>query len=328
MADYLEKEWAEIKEEKKENIEINTNILLNLDIVKLQESRRTKVTKPKGPKFNCTKCQYMSVFQYQMKVHMYSFHKIDNLNKTLKKSTSSHGSVKRPRSCLKVSKKVEVKPTDDEEEQKEVFIADGVFIEAETSPVKKKSKENEPTNNVINIEPENDEVANEVSQLVENLEDKVRTKEEKIRFILSEKELLENKVKSMRAAHETTLESAQKIEQDKQLLQIEYGKCLKANSLEARESEKAKKDYKECAQQLNFAQRKIEELSEKLKVTEAILQSQEEDDDDRDEDDEDDEDEEDEDDAAKLQNEDDDDYLEDEEQPGQLWQVVQKEKHM
>ena len=71
-----------------------------------------------------------------------------------------------------------------------------------------------------------------------------------------------------------------------------------------------KSDYKECSQQLNFAQRKSEEIAETLRITEAVLQAQEEeegvDNDDN-------------------EKEDDEDFLEDEDRPGTLWQVVQDE---
>ena len=304
MADHFEKEWMEVEEEKKEQIQLNTKILTNLDISKLQESRKTKMTKSKEPTFECNKCNYTSIFQYQMKVHMYSFHKIDNI-KTIKRFSINKGSIKRPRPGLKTNRVEDIKPANEKvDEEVEIFLSN------EASPLKKKSKENEP-----NIEPTNDEVLH----VVENLQDKIRMAEERVRFLESEKGLLETKVNTMRAEHEAEKENARKVEQEKQLLQVEYDKCLKANQIVAKESENIKTEYKEAAQQLNFAQRKIEELVEKLKVTEAILEAQEE----GEEDDEDDE-ENDEDEETKLP-EDDDDYLEDADRPGQLWQVVQKE---
>ena len=112
-------------------------------------------------------------------------------------------------------------------------------------------------------------------------------------------------------------EANNKVEQEKECLHVEYLKCIKANQETTKESDKIKADYKECAQQLNFTQRRLEQVSETLKATEAILQAQEEDDDDADK----------EDDTEDIIEEEDflDDYLEDEDHPGALWQVKQKE---
>ena len=45
MADYLEKDWAEIIENEKDKIESNTKMLANLDINRLQDNKRAKFTK-------------------------------------------------------------------------------------------------------------------------------------------------------------------------------------------------------------------------------------------------------------------------------------------
>ena len=97
LADYLEKEWMEIIETEKEKIEHNTKMLANMDINKFQERKKTKVAKKADLKCTCNLCPYTSKFLYQMKVHMYSYHKNEDI-KSVKKScvkSLSYGAIKK-----------------------------------------------------------------------------------------------------------------------------------------------------------------------------------------------------------------------------------------
>ena len=69
LADYLEKEWAEIIETEKDKIKFNTKMLANLDINKIQKNKRTNIPKKEDMKCTCTMCPYTSKFLYQMKIH-------------------------------------------------------------------------------------------------------------------------------------------------------------------------------------------------------------------------------------------------------------------
>ena len=105
------------------------------------------------------------------------------------------------------------------------------------------------------------------------------------------------------------------------LVKNEYDNLLKASQKLENGKSKTAEDYKVVSMQLGSAQRRIEELSETLKVTEEILKAQEEEDVDNEqaEDEEEDENEEEVVEEAEQQdkNEDDDDedYLEDEDEP-------------
>ena len=50
----------------------------------------------------------------------------------------------------------------------------------------------------------------------------------------------------------TSKEATNKVEQEKEVLRMEYIKCYKENQEAAKETEKVKAKYQECAQQLNF----------------------------------------------------------------------------
>ena len=221
MADYLEKEWAEIIETGKDKIESNTKMLANLDITKLQETKRAKFTKKPDVKCTCTLCPYTSQFLYQMKIHMYSYHQITD-TKSIKKScvkSLSYQSVTKEEAVkrVRIAKPIS---SDKVTEPKDEYIKhyNTPKPSPEPSPVKKKIKEN-PTkevesdkeirsnqneNNVDKIEdanveniPINDEVANEVADLVQNLQNEVEGKERRMTFLESEKHGLENKVKTL-----------------------------------------------------------------------------------------------------------------------------------
>ena len=63
MANYLEKEWHEIIEEKEDVIKNNAKIIASLDIKKLEVQRKTKhKVKESKPKYKCDKCDYLSIF--------------------------------------------------------------------------------------------------------------------------------------------------------------------------------------------------------------------------------------------------------------------------
>ena len=93
------------------------------------------------------------------------------------------------------------------------------------------------------------EVGNEVSLLIQNLQDEIKVKSSRIKFLESEKQGLETKVKSMRTDFDTAKEYTKKVEQEKEILHLEYIKCCKFNKEAAKEMDKVKSDYKECAQQ-------------------------------------------------------------------------------
>ena len=185
--------------------------------------------------------------------------------------------------------------------------------------VKKSIKEDEPNKPVDGdgqkeeSSPKNDDVASEVVVLVDNLENELEGKNKRIKFLESENRLLETKVKTLKSEVKASKEATNKVEREKELLHVEYTKCCKANQEAAKETDKVNSEYSECSQQLNFTQRRLEEVAETLRVTEAILQAQEEEDDD------------DTDNTEAGIGEDDDDFLEDEDHPGQLWEVVQQE---
>ena len=75
----------------------------------------------------------------------------------------------------------------------------------------------------------NDDVVSEVALLIENLQKEIKTKDEKVKFVESEKKLLENKVNTMRTLLETSKETFERVERDKEILHMEYMKCLTAN---------------------------------------------------------------------------------------------------
>ena len=348
LADYLEKECMEIIETEKEKIEQNTKMLADIDIKKFQESKKPKVAKKPDLKCTCSLCPYTSQFLYQMKIHMYGYHQNKDI-KSIKKScvkSLSYGAVKKDEAVkrLRIAKTPDQSKenTGDKDEYIQHFITPKTS--PEPSPAKKKVKENplisgdiQTAAQEVNVstketdikkkenesqkegnesekkenESGNNEVANEVGLLIQNLQDDIKVKDSRIKFIESEKQTLEIKVKSMRTEIGTEKESTQKVEREKELLHIEYVKCCKSNKELAKEMDKVKSDYKECAQQLNFAQRKSEELAETLRITEAVMQAQEE--------------EEEDDGDNNEEGVDDEDFLKDEDHPGKLWQVMQEE---
>ena len=279
-----------------------------------------------------------------MKIHMYQYHQITD-TKSVKKScvkSLSHQSVKKEEAVKRVriaSPAISDKTTELKDEYIQHYTTPKTS--PEPSPIKKKIKENptkEDPNNADNESnkfasntikdtgkaevvhgpeegpsPSNDDVANEVAELVQNFQDDIKVKDSRIKFLESEKQGIETKVKMLTTELKLSKEANNKVEQEKEVLHVKYVKCCKANQEASKETEKVKAEYAECAQQLNFSQRRSEQLAETLKVTEAILQAQEEDED------------EEEDNTDAGANEDDDDYLEDEDDPGQLWQVVQQE---
>ena len=121
MADYLEKEWAEIIETGKDKIESNTKMLANHDIKKLQENKRAKFTKKPDVKCTCALCPYTSQFLYQMKINMYLYHQITD-TKSIKKScveslsyqsVTKEEAVKRVRIAKPISSDKVTKPKDE-----------------------------------------------------------------------------------------------------------------------------------------------------------------------------------------------------------------------
>ena len=339
LADYLEKEWVEIIETEKDKITLNTKLLENLDIKKFQENKKTKTGKKAELKCTCTICPYTSKFLYQMRIHMYSYHQNKDITSVKKNCVKplSYGVVKKEDAVKRVRIVTSIDQSKNSIEEKDEYIKhyETPKNSPEPSPVKKKIKENPikeadqkkeaPKQKVDEAEEKkeecnsNDEVANELSLLIQNLQNEIKVKGSRIKFIESEKLGLETKVKTLRTEIDTSKELYHKVIQEKECLHIEYSKCFKSNQEAVKEVEKVRSEYKECAQKLNFAQRKCEELTETLKVTEAVLQAQEEeaeDDEDTNED---------EVDQENSEKEDDEDYLEDEDQPGKLWQVVQDE---
>ena len=88
----------------------------------------------------------------------------------------------------------------------------------------------------------NDDIASEVALLIENLQKELKTKDEKVKCVESEKKLLENKLITMRTLLETSKETFERVERDKELLHMEYLKCLTANKEAVKEIEKIKFD--------------------------------------------------------------------------------------
>ena len=170
-----------------------------------------------------------------------------------------------------IKKKVKENPLDDKnEEQSKRLVEESKKKEEESKKIEEESKFNE--NNGSNP----DEVSNEVSLLIQNLQDEIKVKGQRIKFIESEQQGLETKVKSLKTEVELSKDATKKVTQEKECLHAEYVRCCNANKAAVKGIEKLKSDYKECSQQLNFSQRKSEELAETLKVTEAVLQAQEE----------------------------------------------------
>ena len=298
-----------------------------------------------------------------MKIHMFSYHQVKDLKSVKKTCVKSLPNVlvKTEHAAKRVRISNQVKPSEEKEEYIQHFQTPKAT--PEPSPIKKKVKENPKTEDVsskvflqeanknIGIGSESnkkeveydkkenslenkqnepirkresgtivkddktDEVALEVALLIENLQKEVKAKDEKVKFLESEKKGLESKVLNMRTCLEVSEETVKKVERDKELLHMEYMKCIAANKEAMKETEKLKHDYKECSQKLNFTQRRSDELAESLRVTEAVLQAQEEEEDEDEAEDE----------IVISEDQDDEDFLEDEDQPGVLWQVVPTE---
>ena len=325
MADYLEKEWSEIKEEKKAEIEYNTEVLANLNITKLQNDKKTKPNKAQTakPKFDCPDCDFKSVFKWEIKRHVRVKHNLSinfNSQPTKRPATSPTNSVK-VKKVLRFdeSKNVIAPNVENPSEEEEKHESIDHFRTPPLSPTKTSPNETESGEKNIS----SDTVEEEVSSVIQNLENTLKTKEEKIKYLQSENQQLLNKVNTMRYENEAVKNDGKKKDEELGLVQSEYDNLFKAAQKQDKDKLKVEDDYKEASRQLGSAQRRIEELSETLKVTEEILKAQEE----EEEDDNDDEEEEDSEKAEQnqLQGEDDEDYLEDEDEPGTLWQVAQKE---
>ena len=213
LADYLEKEWAEIMETEKDKIEYNTQMLANLDVNKVQQNKRPNIPKKADMKCTCTICPYKSKFLYQMKIHMYSFHQITD-TKAVKKSCVKP----QPLSFQSVKKELAVKRVriakPEVAEPKDEYIQhyNTPRTTPEQSPVKKKIKEtpSKEGENLLNKEvkksikedepnkpvdgdgqkeessSKNDDVASEVVVLVDNLENELEGKNKRIKFLESE----------------------------------------------------------------------------------------------------------------------------------------------
>ena len=78
-------------------------------------------------------------------------------------------------------------------------------------------------------EDKDDEVASELALLIENLQKELKDKDEKKKIVESEKKSLELKVNNMRTILETSKETFERVEREKELVHMEYMKCLSAN---------------------------------------------------------------------------------------------------
>ena len=320
MADYLEKEWNEIMEEKRSEIEYNTEALANINITKLQNDRKNKPTRAQAakPKFDCTDCDFKSIFKWEIKRHVRISHNISiNFKPNKRPATSPSNSIKVKKVLKFDERKIETllnvsrSSENDKDEQ-----VDNIHTPS-TSPIKKKTKENFDTEKITN----ESSVEVEVSTVIQNLENTVKAKDERIKYVESENQQLLSKNKNMRGENDAMKEAAIKKDQELGLVQSEYDSVFKAAQKLEKDKGKVEEDYKEVSRQLNLSQKRIEMLSETLKVTEEILKAQEEEEEEGDgnlEEEKQTDNEED-----KL-NDDDEDFLEDEEEPGRLWQVAQR----
>ena len=325
MASYLKKEWNEIVEEKKLEIEYNTEALANLNITKMTNEKKTTTKPTKAQeakqKFDCNDCDFKSIFKWEIKRHVRMAHNISIEYKQTKRPATSPSNPKKVGKVLKFAEIQEntKQTTTNEAEANEKDEYIDFFLTPETSPTKNKKQR---ANEVIVKEVGVDTVEEEVTSALHHLENTVKIKQERINYLLSENQQLSNKVNNMRLEKEAMIESDKKKNEELGLVQSEYDSLFKATQKMEKEKAKAEEDYQEVSRQLGSTQKRVEELTETLKVTENILKAQEE------EQDESQDAEEDDDQNVQLPDEDDEDdkdYLEDEDEPGLLWQVKQKE---
>ena len=321
VADYLEKEWNEIKEEKKSEIEYNTEVLANINITKLQNDRRNKPSKAQAakPKYDCTDCDFKSIFKWEIKRHVRISHNLSiNFKPTKRPATSPSNTIKVKKVLKLDENKVEtlLNVSRSSENDKDEYIDN--LNTPTTSPIKKKTKVNVDTEKSTN----ESSVEVEVSSVIQNLESAVKVKDERIKYVESENQQLLNKINIMRGENDELKEAAIKKDQELGLIQVEYDSVFKAAKKMEKDKGKVEEDYKEAATQLNLIQKRNEMLSETLKVTEEILKAQEEEEEDEEDIEEENQTEHEE--NKQKDDDDDEDYLEDEDEPGKLWQVAQR----
>ena len=242
VADYLEKEWADLVQTHKDIIERNTEAIANIDINKFETELKNKgCHKQKDfnakPKHECDMCDYKSVFQYEMVRHMYMKH---DMKTDMKRKISDSSS---PKTVPKT------------------------IMNSPISPPYKKSKEDEdPTDKTdkSNISESNVEKDKQIENLNENIVEMAKRLSSIESELISTQDLLKETIT------------------ERDLIQSEYDKCYKANEGIVKEKKHLEEEFKEAVANLRMATRRNVELEETLSVTENIMKERELEEDDED----------------------------------------------
>ena len=75
LADVLERQWNQLKEEKREEIAKYTEAIARIDMANFKEKLEGKKSKPRKTKHSCEKYDFKSNFLYQVHRHMELIHK-------------------------------------------------------------------------------------------------------------------------------------------------------------------------------------------------------------------------------------------------------------
>ena len=258
VADYLEKEWTELIQVSGDIIKHNIKAIENIDIKQFETELKNKQKNGVGGsktdinnqvKHDCFMCDYKSVFDYQMKRHMYMIHdiKLD---------------MKRKNAARMVSVRVPNKVKEAESGNDKTDVAAEVINRINLSPPSKRTKEGDSDDSVTQTE-------------VGRKGDRVVPEDNEVTFLRSKVEELTNQI----IKTETDLVNAQDIlkatETDKDMAQSAYEECYKAGEKLIKENKDIKEDYKAVVNQLRMATTRNVELEETLQVTENILKAQE-----------------------------------------------------
>ena len=306
VADLMEKLWEEYKQEKGLAIEANNEAIKNMNIEEMENATKPKKKETKE-KHNCDKCEYKSIHEYQITRHRYLAHQIKI-------------EIEKPSLRRRKRTKVEVKENKSEMikvQEKEENDASIVSINStESSPKSKRTKtvekkvtfetkltepltSNSPSLNQNLMVGSQREVEDEISKVVENMEQTLKEKDVELKSMRDKIEQMDQELKKTHVHLVKANETIEKNKTETDLLKVEYESTFKAADKFYKENQHLLSDRTKVVANNAMLTRKTEQLEETLKVTEDILKAYEDGEESEDEDEE--EEEEEDDDAMEYE---------------------------
>ena len=281
VADFLEKMWIEILEEKKVVIDANIKAIKDMDIEQMGAGYKTKAPKKEPrPKYNCDMCDFKTIHLFEIRRHMYITHEIQIDVKSL--------SLKRHRNRqVEFNNKDEVVLIPDEElsDKSETIRSEISSPESKRHRTEAIVETNNKDENQATVAAHAIEI--EVSSAVQNLEDTVKARDSEIKALKDKSEQQSHVLIQTQTDLAETKETLKKTDEEKTILKDEYENCYNAANKMLKEKNNLTVDYDEVVSRNIVIHKRNLQIEETLKVTEDILKAYEkeqaEDDDDEEE---------------------------------------------